>query len=373
MPIATVDVTYAEYVSPYFKKEFVMIKFGLILAVTLSFCFAMSAANTAYANDLAEKWTQSRQVANGLGDAAKVGDKAAFTALSELASLGNSGPAMHNMGWLLDNGFYVEKDKQAACDWYKKSAGLTDYPPSMHGYALCLFRASKDWINDENAVQGRELMYDAYLMGWTQSAIFLSEKILNYPLLGREDALQASSIAEGGLLITRPTPDEFSSLQYLIGVATILGPRDLDQYRKGHAAMSLAISSGHPLAAKEMTKLEHLWMSRVVAKTNKLDAYEDSAAKNMIEGCYQHLTDKDTRMSVVNFCKDVSEIELNNVTNLSEDADYLSSMLMGEDGKMIRAAQQRLEVKAGPYRRAKIGWEIRFIPKYEARIKQEAN
>ncbi len=346
-----------------------MFKFALIVFSI----FIVQMGGAAHANQINVKWTQLRQAANALGDAAKDGDKAAYTTLSELANQDANGPAMHNMGWLLDVGFYVGKDKKAACDWYKKASTLTQYPPSMHNYALCLFRGTNGEKSSDDEALGRELMYDAYMRGWTKSAIILSEKILNTPLLSHEDAFQAFSISKSALRTTRPTPDEFSSLQYLVGMAAILGPRDMDQYREGYAAMLLAISSGHPRAEKEMIKLEYLWMAKVVAAIDKLEAYDDSTAQEWVERCYGHLADKSTDMHIVNFCKDVSEKELNKVTYLSEDANYLSSMIMSDDGEIIRSAQQRLEAKAGPYRRAKLKWEIIFIPKYETRVEQEAD
>ncbi|PHS77221.1 MAG: hypothetical protein COB56_04250 [Robiginitomaculum sp.] len=351
----------------YTEKEFAMIKLGYILAVLLSLGFAVSVTNTAYANDLAIKWTQSRQVANSLGDAAKAGDKAAFTKLSELANHGDNGPAMHNMGWLLDNGYYVEKDKQAACDWYKKSADLTDYPPSMHGYALCLFRGTKGKKSGDDEVLGRELMFDAYMMGWAKSAIILSEKILNDPFLDKGDAFQAFSVSKSTLRTTSPTPDEFSSLQYLVGMATIYGFRDIDQYREGHAAMSITVSSGHLRANEALADIEILWVNEVVRKIETLESYENSTAKRFVENCHESLADQSLRFPVIEFCKKTTEIEFEYVRQLEADYDYLASWMVGESGEKIRPKYQKLNTLAKPYRRAKRNWEMNFIPKYNAR------
>ncbi len=345
-----------------------MTKFGLSLAVTLIFFFAVSPANTAYANNLEAKWTQPRQVANNLGDAAKSGDESAYATLSELAKRGDNGPAMHNMGWLLDVGFYGGNDKQAACDWYKKATTLTKYPPSMHNYALCLFRSSKDWKSDEKAIQGRQLMQDAAKLGWTNSAILLSEKILNYALLSQEDANRAMQIAYEAVHNTQPSQDEFSTLHYFVGMAAVYGPRDIANYRTGHKSMLTAISAGHPLASDGLDNIETLWVNDFIRRSKWVDKYETSTIKEYIEDCYDNLADKDYEDHLLAFCKKNVEITFNNVEQLSEDSDELfSMMIMGEIGDKFRVAAEKIRIKSPPYRTAHYMWKTEFIPNYNAR------
>jgi len=155
----------------------------------------MSVSEFAHANNIAASWAQPRREINAFGDAAKDGDAIAYARLTQLANYENHAPAMHNMGWLFQSGFFLKKDKEVACDWFGKAAVIHKYPPAMHNYALCLFGKSENWVSDDNAVRGRQLINDAAKLGWTKSEIVLSEKILNTTLLSEEDANDAFKLS----------------------------------------------------------------------------------------------------------------------------------------------------------------------------------
>lgn len=295
--------------------------------------------NTAYANKLDAKWSSTRGQINQLGDAAKAGDEQALQQLETMAASGDP-VAMHNMGWLYDNGFQAQPGRQGACDWYRQAAAL-EYPPSMHGSALCLFaKSAGPRAEDEFEAQAMQMMFDSAVLGWTSSSIHLAEYILNLALLAPVDADFAIGVIAFGL-DSNPTHDQKVSLSYLRGMAVLFGSED--QYYKGaHDALIFADENGHAYAGDSIAGLHVKWARwQIVA----MAAWSPPDITGM--DCYRATlaTAKDKRDAALD-CGRLDREKEDELDRLMSEAKSLRSEVAGEDRAKLEFAIEDLKARS---------------------------
>lgn len=335
------------------------------------------AASSAYAYRLDPKWSQDRELANQLGDLAKAGDMDAFAQLKVMAATGNA-PAEHNMGWLYDGGFPDHPaDREEACKWYF-TASTRDYPPSMHAFALCQFAESKGrGSQDLEEKWGLGLLYDAAKAGWTASAVYLSEFLLNTTFLSRGTAAEVYDLAEQGLK-TDPTPSERTTLSYFQGMAVIFGAAEINSitgveelnpmnkeriYRDGEKALRNATSDGHPRSEQELPKIRSKWALALID-----DATSWKPPGRSAQDCYERVKDPAEQRYIPGSCS--AEFRLSNMrlTMFRENADYLVEHVDEGIRPALRDAIYKLDQASTIFRAEIPIWKEQFMPAYVKRV-----
>jgi len=332
----------------------------------------------AYANKLDPKWAVSRESANSLGDAAKAGDKAALVQLREMEK-GGQAAALHNLGWLNQYGFADGKvDYDVSCDYYAQASALS-YPPSMHGYALCLYgqgrnakeAGAEDWEDLE--YKADLLMLDAAAAGWVRSAIYVSERLLNRFDFVLEHAVAASAAVENGLK-SNPNPTEKRDLIYTKAMAIIYGPKPRD-FKASDAALHYAHEEGHTAAIKAMPLLYSEWGKEIARQIYEWEPLPISA-----QDCYIKVKDPFVKLSRLEVCNSAYTLATLGLAVLQRDVDYLHNRLtdllkVSNDRLAIRSNQtlegqiELLNEKKREFLRAVDIIDEKFMPLYLERVK----
>lgn len=233
-------------------------------SITLgALALVMGMTGAAFASKLDPKWAASRKDANAMGDAVKAGDKRAFQMLVNKAALGDA-PAMHNIGWLYQKGFPDNPaNPEKSCGWFGKAA-KRGYPPSIHNHGLCLFASAKK-ANGKAArtkleQQAYKALFDASKAGWTKSAIYMSEKIMNLPRPSNADFSIAGMVIDYGLGST-PAHEQKVTLSYFKGMRAVYGSGGGSYYYKtARDALLFADKNGHLHAGKAIPALYSKWV-----------------------------------------------------------------------------------------------------------------
>ena len=346
-----------------------------IIVTALALVFG--AANSAYAYRLAPKWSQDRAIANELGDLAKTGDMDAFARLKNMAATG-SAPAEHNMGWLYDGGFPDHPvDKENACKWFF-DASTRDYPPSMHAFALCQFAESKGrGSQDLEEKWGLGLLHDAAKAGWTASAVYLSEYLLNATLLSRVTAAEVYDLAEQGLK-TDPTPSEKMTLSYFQGMAVIFGAAEINSitgdeelnpmnkqriYRDGERALRNATSDGHPASEQELPKIRSNWALALME-----DATTWKPPGRLAQDCYERVKDPAEKRYIPGSCAAEFRLSSRQLETYRENADYLVGLADDDIKPGLLYAIEDLDQRSAIFRAERPIWKEQFLPAYVKRV-----
>ncbi len=313
-------------------------------SVFVALAFLLCATATANANKLDPKWTDARAISNQLGDAVKAGDRASFAPLKAKADEGDA-TAMHNMGWLEDNGYPDHAvDNARACGWYKQGAML-GYPPSMHGHALCLFKRSRGPGSEDQAeIDAIQFMRDAAKDGWTGSALYLSEYILNLPLLAEVDADKARIIIGWGYR-SDPNDAEKVALSYMEGVAMVFGTEGKD-YQAGVDALSFAERRGHSAAGQALEQLYARWAGYHI----KQMAAWTLPAKTGLQ-CYREREHSaDDKLTASLECGQLDKNAENALERLTRTADKLRYEVAGQTQTDLVAAINDLKARSESFR-----------------------
>ncbi len=303
----------------------------------------------ANANTLDERWTSAREISNRLGDLALKGDRDAFADLKRLSVILHDPTAAHNIGWLYETGFPDHpSDKEKACIMYRKGS-ISDYPPSMHAYALCQFAASGGpGADDEFEAKGINLMFGAVKAGWTNSGIFLGNYILILPTLTQNDATGAKIAIEYGLK-SNPTHDQKVTLSYLKGMAVIYGKDGPSTYyENGRDAPMFAAENAHPHTENALPKLYTRW---VHALTISMAAWSEPEQLGM--DCYRNrqLTLNDPRTHSLE-CGDLNSQDERALKRLQDASDRLRyyETISPQEEETLDLAIQSLKVRSARFR-----------------------
>jgi len=334
----------------------------------------------AYANKLDPKWAVSREQANSLGDAAKAGDEAALVQLQEMVK-GGQAAALHNLGWLNQYGFADGAvDYDASCDYYAQASAL-GYPPSMHGYALCLYgqgriakeAGAEDWEDLE--YKADLLMLDAAAAGWVRSALYVSEWLLNRFDFSVDHAVAASAAVENGLK-SNPNETEITSLTYIKAMAIIYGPKPRD-FKASDAALHYADEKGHTAAIKAMPLLYSEWGKKIARQIYEWEPIPISA-----QDCYIKVKDPFVKLSQLEICNSAYTLTALGLAVLQSNVDYLHNHLTD----LLKLSNDRLAIQSNK----DLEWQIellnekkqdflqaadiideKFMPLYRERVKLE--
>ena len=304
-----------------------------------AFIIIITMANATYANNLDPKWAVSREQANSLGDTAKAGDEAALVQLQGMVKR-EQAAALHNLGWLNQFGFADGAvDYDASCDYYAQ-ASARDYPPSMHGYALCLYGKAKNAIEagagDWEYLEYKAdlLMLDAAAAGWVRSALYVSERLLSRFDFVLDHAVTAGAAVENGLK-SNPNAEEKTTLTYIKAMAIIYGPKPRD-FKMAEKALFSARDNGHSEAVKAMPLLYNEWGKKVAKRIFRWEPLPLSA-----EECYNKAKDANVKLSRLKLCNTVFTTAALDLAVLQKDVDYLDYRLTD----LLKVSSNRLAIR----------------------------
>lgn len=324
-----------------------MLSIKTILIGAAALAVAMTSA--ALADKLDPKWSAPRQKANSLGDAAKAGQEGAYQVLVNKAALGDA-PALHNIGWLYQSGFPgVAADREKSCGWFGKAAKRA-YPPSMHEKALCLLTAAKtaqdQAARDRLVKMAYAALFEASKAGWTKSALFMSEKILNMAKPSGQDFSIAGMVITYGL-DSNPAHEQKVTLSYFEGMRVIYGAGGGRHYfTKGRDALRFADENGHPHAGKALPMLHTRWVRAHITSMDRWSPPEQTGLQ-----CYR-AKQKDAANKLANAvkCGALDRSKEKSLARLIEVSETLQSESGGEEKSDLKLARARLNDRSAQFR-----------------------
>jgi len=309
----------------------------------------LAMTGVAVADKLDPNWSLTRKEANALGDAAKAGQAGAYQTLVNKAAFRHA-PAAHNIGWLYQKGFPGKPaDRKKACGWFGKAATL-GYPPSMHEYGLCLFGMAKNAKDKEARTkleqQAYQVIFNASKAGWTKSALYMSEKILNLPLPSKKD-FSIAGIVIGFGLNSNPAHEQKVTLSYFEGMRVIYGSGSGSHYyKRGRDALRFADKNGNSHARKALPTLYTKWVRSLIKSMAVWSPPEQSGLD-----CYRkkqaNLTDK--RATVLK-CGGLDNRKRKNLERLIKDSETLQFEVNGRDKAELKLAKDRLNDRSAQFR-----------------------
>lgn len=349
-----------------------------ILRILFVFISIILMPQTAFSDNLDAKWADDRKLFNQMGDKAKAGGSDVLPLLNEFAAAG-AAPALHNLGWLYEHGSSgTPKDHDTSCAYFKKGSDL-NYPPSQHGYAICLYQqAEKDRLGgpegwEDTRYKADILMLDAAENGWVRSALYVSEDLMNRFDYVPDYATAALAAIENGLQ-SLPNDTQKRDLTYMKGIAHIYGPKPRD-FKVAEDALFLARDMGHTAVAQVLPLLYDTWGQKV---GNELRKWNPDIS--FAQDCYDWVRDPNFNLSALSLCNNMLLIELVEYTVIHKDIHYLRNRLAGllevsndklavNRKRTIDEQIEALKFKKQKHDEAASIIDDKFMPLYRARKK----